>query len=216
MTTYVETRLHGADEAIRALQRVEKAIERGTTTIGSRLSGEALRVVVKLTPRARNRSRAEWSKRGKPAVFKQWDRIEQITARGTYAAVIRNTASLDGNIRGGLGMMLALEYGAKRHQIRAKSGGVLSWLQAGAVHRFQGGQRSGSVTRGGGIITETFERRKQKRGIVFTMAVDHPGHKPFRMVARTRRQMQVTAGLMLRAFAEQLGREYTGFSVSVR
>jgi hypothetical protein len=213
---FVETRLDGAQEAIAGLSRLKNAIDRGATGLGRQLAKEGHRIVVKLTPRARNRARADWSKRGHPAIWRQWEIIESATARSQFSAVIRNQARLDGDIRGGIGLMLALEFGARPHDIVGRAGGVLSWLQAGQVTRFLGGERSGSIRRTGGIITESFERRRQRREIVYTMRVRHPGHRPFRMVQRARRQLQVTAALMLRAYGTQLAQEYAGLRLSVR
>jgi len=218
MTVYPEIRLDGAAELARSIDRVEKAIGRGTNRLGQTIAKEGLRIVVKLTPRARNRSRAASSKRGHEALFKQWEIVETISRGSAYRAVIQNKARLDNNFQGGLGLMLALEFGARPHAIPA--GGLLtmmSWLQPRQVQLFAGSSRSGgSPRRGGGVITESFTRRRQKRMTVFTMKVkNHPGNRPFKMVSRARRQLQVTAGFMLRAFGKQLAAEYAGLSVVV-
>ena len=214
MIPVVEVRLEGAQEAIQALTRLEKAITKGTSTLGHRIAKEGERLVVKLTPRKRNRQRAPWSKRNKPPIYKQWEIAENLSQRGMYEAVIYNKART--KAMGGIALLGALEFGAPGHAISKPYPGLLCWLQPRSMQLFEGGKREGRITRGGGTVSESFSRRSAKRGYVYYRHVDHPGHKPFRMVSRARRQLQVTAGIMLRAFGTELAQEYAGLKVTVR
>lgn len=214
MVPIVEVRLEGAQEAINALTRLEKAITGGASTLGHRIAKEGERLVIKLTPRKRNTQRAAWSRRNKPPIYKQWDIAEKLSQRGMYQAVIFNIART--KQMGGIALLGALEFGAKGHDIPKPYPGLLCWLQPRSMQLFEGGRREGRVTRGGGTVSETFSRRSAKRGYVYTQHVKHPGHKPFRMVSRARRQLQVTAAIMLRAFGTELAQEYAGLKVTVR
>ncbi len=212
MAVVITTKLKGAEELIRSLDRVKRVISSGISgSVGHKLGVDGLRIVRKLTPRQRSRQfRTGRTSRGFQPFYKQWELIEQISTSNTYRAIIKNRATTSN--RGRIALA-SIEFGARPHRIPGVGASLpyrLRWRQGG-VSKFAGR----TLLELGGDVIETRISRRSKSRDVFAWSVNHPGNRSFHMVRDTKIQMSGVAEGLLIEFKQQIERTFGSLSVSV-
>lgn len=206
----------GGQEMITTLSRMSATLRSGDLVgrMGARVAHEAERVVGALTPRLRQRSRSvsnPKTKRGFPPLFRRWETIVTDHIAGQrFRAVVQNAATNDA---AGAIVLLALEGGAKPHDIDPVNAAVLAWRSPRTERRF-----GGRVTEGG-VIKELQTTRPGTGSIVFwpgttETGVRHPGHEPFRMVQRTVEHLDRVVPLIVRVFANEIDAMWSRLGVA--
>lgn len=212
----VQVRMNGARELIRSLSAVEQVVGAGSVqSLGRRLTRETIRIVGHLTPRQKNTLRLGSTKRmpgGTPPLAKRWEAIEAVTTQFAYQSLVRNQASLTPE---GAVILAALEFGARPHRMPTSGSRKMAWEQAGVFRLFRF-RASADALGGGRDVTDVFDKRRQDERGVIASVVRHPGHRSFRMVEETTRQMAAVSDTMLQVFSRQIREAFfAGFQVSI-
>ena len=184
----------------RAVDSLRKAIMARdlARSVGRSLTDSTLKTVVKFTPRAKYRHDAYSSRRGGQPIAGDWGaQVLSSVKNQQFRALVSNAA---GNTEDGQTILLALEGGAKPHKMPATGVRDKPYIFAAESSRLKFMGRSTSLN---GIVFDRIQKRKTGRGLVKADAINHPGHRPFRMVARTIAAMDpVAASLSLRIAQE--------------
>jgi hypothetical protein len=216
MAVQVRTRMvfAGSKEAARAILFLSDGFRNGdlASGIGNALATEATHVISRLTPRLRQRSRSEYyprTKRGFPALNRRWGYVVTEAVRGhRFAAIVQNAASFT---PAGAIILLALEGGAKPHEIEPVYAKVLAWREPAVRRRFLGRfERKSDL----GILDRESLKR-QAPGLVFwpgsrATGVLHPGHKPFKMVQKTEQHMERVVVPIADLYLREIERVWAG------
>lgn len=201
----VRTVFKGVEETQDALLSLSRGIQGDLVSgLGIRLSNEATKVLAVLTPRLRQRSRSTSNprtRRGFPPLHRGWRAIVTDRVAGIrYRALVQNIAS---NNAAGQIILLALEGGAKPHDIDPVHARVLAWRSPRTERRFLGRFESG------GHLKDAEMARPGVGGIVFwpgttRTGVRHPGHQPFAMVQKAFEHMDRISGPILAIFSSEV------------
>jgi len=212
----VIVRVINAKRLLLALVRLERAIGTASaTSIGRTLANEGLGFIKRVTPVNRSQGRLPGSRRGYQPFRDQWEVIEKITLDNHYQAVIRNQALDTG---GGIALA-SLEFGARPHRIPKHGYAMMKWHQDGGRSRF-GGRSSdlaSEINRSSsrpGRVSDTLDIDSSDEAFVLARRVNHPGHKPYRMVAETREHLRRVSNTALAQFAGEIERIFGPLSIS--
>lgn len=190
----------------RALRQIGQGV-RGDILqgLGNRLTRLAVRHVRQLTP-AQQRTFREEPTRRMPAgtnIRSGWHSVViQAVANNRYEALVRNSRFDDTPM--GPVILWSLEGGAKGHRMPGRPPGLpYSWVDPRRRNRFQGRRQVGS------LLLERFTRQGGSGRRVFTEGpINHPGHKPFRMVAKTRQHLQTISPLVAAVALQELAQRW--------
>jgi hypothetical protein len=204
----IQTKIDGAAEIVRAMDAIEGAIDTAVSgSLGRRVGKEGVRIVKKLTPRQRSRSRTGSTKRGFPPLHSQWELIERVATGNKYEASIRNRAASNPE---GLAILASLEFGAKAHDILPGGPYPLKWKDTSKT-RFVGRT---SILDSGRVDEVRIGRVPGAE--VFARKVRHPGNAPFHMVADAREEMKLIADAVLINFQQEIERTFGSLTIRVR
>lgn len=218
MASFIRTKVvfNGADEAVKALARLQNALGAGdfVTALGRGISTEMERVLTRLTPTPRTRNRQPPTARGFPQLRRQWETVVTEHVPGLrFHAVVQNRATLSA---AGAIVMLALEGGAKPHEIDPVRAKALSWNSPSVRREYLG--RFTRKSDGATVERERITRRGQRTRVYWpgstATGVMHPGHKPFRMVAKAEQQLNYIVGPVTAVFAAEIERMWSGAGLS--
>lgn len=207
--TQVSTRVvfNGVQETQDAILGLAGMVRGGDLVyrLGTNLAREGERVLAIMTPRSRNKSRSASNprtKRGFPPLYRGWGTTVTDRLRGErYRAMITNVASE--NPAGAI-ILLALEGGAKPHEIDPVHATALAWRSPRRQRRFEGRFEVG------GVLHEAQSERAGAGGVVFwpgstRTGVLHPGHRAFSMVQKSFEHLERVSVPIMGIFAGEIG-----------
>lgn len=205
----VSVRITGADVVAAGVARVAKKLNGSLSSIGRPLTDSALKTVVKLTPTNRYAAlRDGTTKRGFDSLRSQWGKVENISSKVTYQAIVHNKAY---DSPAGTAVLASIEAGAAPHAILPHGEYALRWSEPGFRQLFTGRTSSGPQR----TISDSYRRKKRAGDVVYSVGVNHPGNVGFHMVQQTKEIIRDLAGVALKELADEIGATFGQLSISV-
>lgn len=191
----------GFEEVRQGVAALRSLLTDGTLVldIGRTLSSRTERVLRQLTPVQSDLSRVPPTSRGFGRLVDQWETIEHSSSSRSYSATVRNRAA---NTPDGLAVLNSLESGARPHTIVPRQARFLVWRQPGEFSYYGGRSEYPDV--------REIRNAAAGGGRIRAKIVNHPGHRPFRILATGGKSVEATIDALLDEAGRQMDAVFLG------